>query len=121
MKAKSTGFAAVVAVFGVLTVSLLGASPAFAGVGHAACASNQNVSGTSDSSGAASSKPSATICGNVGVRALYQLYPGSPSYWAAWSYGTYDAVSKPGNTILGGQHTATKPASGYASNFPFYE
>jgi len=118
---KSIGLLAGVTAVGALALSLLSAAPAFAGVGHASCASNQVVQGTSDSRGAASSKPSATICDRVGVRALYQLYPGSPSYWDSWHYGTYDAVSKPGNTILGGQHTATKPASGYASNFPFYE
>ena len=117
--AKYLGAATGALAAGLIAMSMLAAGPAFAGSTTQACRSDQNVSGTSYSSGAYSSKPSSTICGSVGVRAVYKLYTGSPTYYAAWTYGTYGANSTPGNIILGGNHTVTSPSSGYAGNFPF--
>lgn len=104
---------------GLVAASLMTAGPAMAGQDKFLCVSDMYVAGASYSSGAYTTKPDAGRCGSVGARAFYQLYSGSPIYYAAWSYGSYQATSQPGNTILGGNHTTTSPYSGYAGNFPF--
>ena len=43
-------------------------------------------------------------CGDVGVRLLYRLYPGSSQYWTSWKYGATYASTSPGNYTVLSQH-----------------
>ncbi|KRC62317.1 hypothetical protein ASE14_00215 [Agromyces sp. Root81] len=116
---KRIAAATAVLAAGLLAASVATAGPAMAGQDKKLCKSDMYVAGASYSSGAYTTKPHATECGDVGVRAFYQLYSGSPIYYAAWSYGTVDSASQRGNTILGGNHKTSAPYSGYDGNFPF--
>lgn len=117
---RRVAMASTIATAGLLVASLaIGAGPAMAGQDKELCKSDMYVAGASYSSGAYTTKPDASACGRVGARAVYQLYSGSPIYYAAWNYGTYQAESLPGNIVIGGTHTTSAPQSGYTANFPF--
>lgn len=109
------------AATGVLLAATIvaGAAPAIAGQAKYLCLSDLYAAGLSVSGGVYTTKPDARRCGAVGARAIYRLYPGSPIYYAGWSYGSYQATSSPGNIILGGNHRVTAPGEPYKDNFPF--
>ena len=76
------------------------------------CNSSGSYVGESNSTYAETWQNSNLFCGDMGVRARYKTYEGSPVYLSSWKWGQKSARSTPGNIMVGGDHQA--PGAGWA-------
>lgn len=73
--------------------------------------------GESTTKAATTSQGAVNACGDVGVRARYKTYEGSPVYLSSWKYGALSAKSTPGNIMVGGDHKVTDGGWAFINSF----
>lgn len=105
-RAAALGAAALFAAVGVVGIVPTAASAD--AYGGKSCSAGAQAVGTYWTSGGARTTEVGD-CGTLGARVGYILYPGSPTYWTGWVYGSSKATApNPGNTQKISQHSGTK-------------